>query len=107
MCDDAITNPVCPACLHKGVRQWLLEQRELRLAAEVLDATVQDIVAGSTNCIKCRSPMAVCAYCYTKDIFDVIKRRPALVDNYLIYFNFDLEHLGWEQTARDIAEENY
>ena len=107
MCEEAITTPVCPACLHKGVRQWLLEQSETRLADDVLDTTVRDIIGGSTDCIKCHSPMGVCAYCYTKDVFDVIKRRPSLVNDYLVYFNFDLEHMGWEQSARLITDDHY
>ncbi len=115
MCDEAITNPVCPNCLHSGVRQWLIEQQELRLAQKVLDITQCNIKNdlhdldknehGNTLCIKCHSPMDVCTYCYTKDVFDVVKSKSSLVAEYLMFFNFDLEHLGWEQDARYIVSD--
>jgi hypothetical protein len=113
MCEETITNPVCPDCLHSGVRQWLVEQQETRLAQTVLDITIADVknlqhralVEDSTLCIKCNRSMNVCTYCYTKDVFDVIKSKPLLVAEYMMFFNFDLEHMGWEQDARNIVSD--
>jgi hypothetical protein len=106
MCEEPITNPICPACLQEGVRQWLLEQRQGQLAAEVR-ALTSVIFAnhGDVFCIKCDSAMALCAYCYTKEVFNVIKDHQHLVKQYLAYFNYDLQHLGWEQDARAYTDD--
>ena len=100
MCEEAITNPICPACLQEGVQQWLKEQQQDTLVDEVGELT-RGIFAnhGSTFCIKCGSCMGLCAYCYTKEVFDVIKCCPTLITQYLEYFNYDLGHMGWEQDA--------
>lgn len=106
MCEEPITNPICPACLQEGVRQWLLEQRQEELADEV-DELTRNVFAnsGETFCIKCDNSMALCAYCYTNEVFGLIKQHPRLVKNYLSYFNFDLDHLGWEEEARTYIDE--
>lgn len=100
MCEEPITNPVCPACLQEGVQQWLHEQGQEELVVEVQELT-RDVFAnsGETFCIKCNSCMSLCAYCYTKEVFHIIKEHPTLVAQYLSYFNYDLDHLGWEQDA--------
>jgi len=105
MCEEPITNPVCPSCLQEGVQQWLLEQREEPLAEQVSELT-RSVFAnmGGTFCIKCDSCMSLCAYCYTKEVFDVIKQHPRLVEEYLVYFNFDLGHLGWQREAETYIE---
>ena len=101
MCEEAITNPICPACLQEGVQQWLMEQRQDELVHEVQELTRCTFANnGDTFCIKCDNLMSLCAYCYTKEVFGLIKHHPDLVESYLTYFNYDLEHLGWEQDAR-------
>ena len=105
MCEETITNPVCPACVHKGIRQWLLEQQELHLATDVLEVTLCDSnvhALDNMECIKCHNSMAICTYCYSKNVFDVIKSKPLLIAEYMMFFNFDLEHMGWEQDARNL-----
>jgi hypothetical protein len=49
--------------------------------------------------------MGLCTYCYTKEVFAIVKQRPRLVAEYLDFFNYDLEHLGWEQEALLYVEE--
>lgn len=104
VCEEPITNPICPACLKEGVSQWLLEQGQYGLLGEV-DEMTRGVFAnsGSTFCIKCDSLMGLCAYCYTKEVFDIVKRHPRLVADYLVYFNFDLGHMGWEREALDFV----
>jgi hypothetical protein len=100
LCEEAITNPICPACLQEGVQQWLFEQGEEKLVDEVNEVT-RGVFAnnGDTYCIKCDSSMALCAYCYTQSIFNIIKEHPKLLRQYVEYFNYDLGHMGWEQDA--------
>lgn len=100
MCEETITNPICPACLQEGVQQWLLEQGQAQLADDVNELT-RGVFAnnGDAFCIKCDSVMSLCAYCYTKEVFNLVKEHPRLVRHYLDYFNYDLGHMGWEQDA--------
>lgn len=99
-CEEVITNPLCPVCLQKGVQQWLGDEHNDVLSREV--SLMTDNALGETPCIRCGSPMGLCVYCYTKDVFDLVKRYPVLLRSYLSYFNFDLHHLGWEREAREI-----
>jgi hypothetical protein len=100
LCDEHITNPLCPACLQEGVLQWLEEQGYHLLALEVSEVTRAVFAnSGSTFCIRCDSCMRLCAYCYTKELFEVIRREPMLACEYLAFFSFDLEHAGWEREA--------
>lgn len=102
-CEEEITNPLCPQCLHGEMRQWLLEQGEMRLAKRLGSLPVpQD---SETHCVKCQSPMAICAYCCTQDAMPLVRHDAKLLAQYLTYFNFDLGHLGWEQEARAYLQE--
>ena len=107
MCEEIITNPVCPGCIQEGVQQWLWEQRQDELANNVGELT-RNVFAnhGDTFCIKCDSAMSLCAYCYTGSVFGLICHNPRLVQQYLDYFNYDLLHLGWEREARSQLEDN-
>ena len=102
-CEEEITNPLCPQCLHEEMRQWLLEQGEDRRAATVGSFPVPG--NGETTCIKCHAPMAICTYCCTRDALPLVRDDRKLLAQYLLYFNFDLGHLGWEQEAQAYLEE--
>jgi hypothetical protein len=106
LCEEPITNPLCPACIGSGVRQWLLERGQKTLADSVSEATLRVFAnSGETFCIVCNNDMDVCTYCYTKEIFDLVKSHPNLLQEFVMFFNFDLEHLGWEREARDYLPE--
>ena len=104
-CEEEITNPLCPSCVHDGVRQWLLEAGETRLAHDARAISSGLDADGEVTCVHCGVSMRVCAYCVTKEFFHLVARKPALVPEYLALFNFDLEHLGWERDARAYIDE--
>ena len=99
LCEEVITNPLCPCCLNEEAQQWLKEQGQDALANETHWISSGLVQNGSTNCIKCKNPMAVCTYCTTQDMMHVVKHNKRLLEQYLVYFNFDLGHMGWEQEA--------
>jgi hypothetical protein len=113
MCEEAITNPICPSCLQQGVQQWLMEQQRNDLVSEIEELTVGVFANnGDAFCIKCDNLMSLCAYCYTKEVFHVVKKHPKLLALYVDYFNYDLEletsevrkdrkipHVGWSKEA--------
>ncbi len=88
-----------------GVRQWLLERGEIRLAREARQIASGLDVPGDIGCLRCGVSMRVCAYCVTKELFHLVAKKPVLVAEYLALFNFDLEHLGWERDARAYLDE--
>jgi len=104
-CNEEITNPLCPACVYAGVRQWLLERGETRLAQDTRAVASGMGASGDVACVHCGAPMRLCAYCVTKEFFHLVARKPGLVREYLALFNFDLEHLGWERDARAYIDE--
>ncbi|MBR9700606.1 hypothetical protein GOV11_01950 [Candidatus Woesearchaeota archaeon] len=102
LCEEPITNPICPGCLREGVRQWLWEERREELVPAVEELT-RGIFRnmGDIHCIKCNSLMSVCTYCYTEEVFRLIRHYPELVAQYLEFFNYDLGHQGWAKEARE------
>lgn len=99
LCEEVITNPLCPCCLNEEAQQWLMEQGYAALADETHWIASSLVQNGNVRCIKCQNPMAVCTYCTTQDLMHVVKRNKDLLKQYLVYFNYDLAHLGWEQDA--------
>jgi hypothetical protein len=48
-------------------------------------------VAGETKCILCQSFMALCAHCFSKDIYQYLEEKhPKLAQEFLTNFDFDL-----------------
>ena len=119
VCNEPITNPICAACLSEEVRQWLGEKGQDALARAVGDMTRAIAIGGdhsrasrkrwcwshaTTRCILCNSRMHLCAYCYTGEVFELVKEQTHLVEEFLTFCSFDLGHMGWEQEARTYIE---
>jgi hypothetical protein len=114
-CDEQITNPLCAACLGDGIVQWLRERSHSELATDVRALTGQVAISAARKhrkhfrhgpiwCVACGAGMKLCTYCYTRDVFDLIKREQSLVSEFLRFWNFDLDHMGWEQEASAYAD---
>lgn len=99
VCGEVITNPLSAARLHEGVTDWLRDEGREDLV-EVTRPAPDFAIESDTTCIKSGRPMSLCTYCYTGDVMALIREDPKLLERFLTYFNFDLEHLGWEQEAR-------
>ena len=92
ICQEAITNPICPACLQREVAHWLADKKPalvagLRSYTEVFSTYGHKGV----RCIICGSDMKICAHCFCKDIYDFLKAE--ILENtedFVTSFNFDL-----------------
>jgi hypothetical protein len=85
ICDEVISNPICPDCINKEVRDFLAEQ-EMELYEDQSEY-------GSTRCIICGKNMSVCPSCYTNELYGIIKNlHPSLEDDFKTFFNFELGH---------------
>lgn len=85
VCNEVISNPICPNCINKEIKDWLAERK-----IELID---DNNGIGSTKCIICGNSMDICPSCYTNDIYDIIKKKhPSLKHEFKNYFNFELRH---------------
>ena len=81
-CREGITNPICPACLAKEIKNW---RKDMNLAS------APDMDYG-VDCILCSRKMSICAHCYCKDVyFDLLEEQPELADEFIETFNFGLK----------------
>lgn len=86
VCDEAISNPICPDCLAKQMRNWLVEFDPL-LASEVDGFSIE----GDTTCLFCGQGMSICAHCYSMDVYEQLAVKNAkLAQEFVSHFDFDL-----------------
>ena len=100
ICDTVITNPVCPFCLEEGIKDWLSQKKPSLV--KYLDTIVKEYITGveETRCVVCKRKMNLCAYCYTKEVFDLLKEKaPELITEFVTFFNFDLYYEGYKKEA--------
>jgi len=89
-CESNIVNPICNDCLSEGVACWVGERLGPTAASAVFDITAAlKHPFGDISCIKCSEPMAVCGYCYTDELLSILQRHPAVMAQFLYYFNLE------------------
>lgn len=92
ICQEAVTNPICPDCLQREIEHWLADinpslVHTLRDYTGIFKAYSHDGI----NCIICGEEMQVCAHCFCNDIYQLLKED--LGENaadFLFSFNFEL-----------------
>ncbi len=85
-CNQAITNPVCAQCLAEQMKVMVGEQDDL--LAGGIEAFPMD---GETQCIICGRKMALCAHCFSKDIYLFLKdKKSPVAHDFLAKFDFEL-----------------
>ena len=86
VCEEVITNPICPDCLARQMKAWLGETHpEL---ARTIDG---GYVPGETNCLFCGQDMGICAHCYSKDVYEQLALSDeSLAREFMARFDFQL-----------------
>jgi hypothetical protein len=85
-CDDVITNPICTECLASRMRM-VIKEHDQSLANEIRGIEVK----GETTCIFCNKKMAICAHCFSREVYDfVLERNVTAAEDFLSKFDFDL-----------------
>ncbi len=95
ICDEAITNPVCPECLERQVMYWIADFKpELISILRDIGSSVKTFNHSNTSCIICGSEMNVCAHCYCKEIYLwlIENKHVELAMKFLESFNFELDY---------------
>ena len=88
VCDEAITNPICPDCLAKKMRNWLVEFGP-QLASEVDGFSIEGET--DTTCLFCGQGMSICAHCYSMDVYEQLAVKNAkLAQEFVSRFDFGL-----------------
>ena len=84
VCREGITNPICPGCLAKEIGYW---RPELKTSLATPAASAE-----SVRCMFCGKGMSICAHCYSRDIYDLIKEEfPWLAEEFIERFDFGLK----------------
>ena len=94
VCEDAITNPICPECLEKEVKHWLSDNHS-SLIPKMRDYTgiFNTFTHDGVDCVICGSNMNVCAHCYCKEVHGFLRNQLGKdAEEFLFSFNFELMH---------------
>ena len=86
VCNEIITNPICPDCLAEKMQYWLAENNP-KLARNIKGYHLD----GPTKCIFCGKGMSICAHCFSRDIYDYLEEKSQrLAKEFAARFDFDL-----------------
>ncbi|HHE36856.1 MAG TPA: hypothetical protein ENL16_03525 [Candidatus Woesearchaeota archaeon] len=97
VCEEVITQPVCPACLEREMIEWLVQKEKDEDKAGLIDFIKKTTISlrghgyAQTKCVICGKNMRVCAHCYCKEILDYInKEYPELEEEFITHFDFNI-----------------
>ena len=101
LCEEYITNPLCPTCISEQVIDWLGE-RMPNLVKEFKQESVSLSLGlfNNNSCIKCKGFMDICTYCYTEHVLEWLQSKNVsedLISEFLRFFHFDLERKGYSK----------
>lgn len=88
LCNDVITNPICPDCLTSRVFSWLSEKNQL-LAKKIKALNLKS--ESGTACLFCGKKMDICAHCFCFDIYEFLEQNSqSLAKEFAARFDFDI-----------------
>ncbi len=104
-CGYNIVHPLCPECIAKGFKQWLLrfpkDEADLRKKVNKFLKTHKDTDGHSKKCASCgKQNVHTCPYCFTEYLYGITKEAGLGVralSEFLFIFNFDFEHNGYSR----------
>lgn len=95
ICDEAITNPVCPECLEKEILYWISEKKpSLMPILQNIGNSVKEYSHENTSCAICGSNMNVCPHCYCFEIYSwlIENEYKELGHEFLEQFDYELKY---------------
>lgn len=85
-CEDVITTPICAECLAERM-QVVIQEYDSELAKQIKGMHID----GDTKCIFCGQGMALCAHCFSREIYEFINQKnKVLAEEFVSRFDFDL-----------------
>jgi len=107
LCEQQITNPICPERLESQMKTWLVETRpELIELLEEESKVFMPCTDSDDVCIITKARMNVCVYCYTEHIFNwlrSLKVDKTVMQEFMQYFDFDLGRKGYYEYAEALG----
>lgn len=89
LCQETITNPLCPDCLAHEMADWVFARAKIVQLVKEEARLTKSFNHGTTKCIKCNNQFSVCTYCFTENVLDSISAQaPELRTEYITFFNF-------------------
>ncbi|MBW2963352.1 hypothetical protein KY306_01085 [Candidatus Woesearchaeota archaeon] len=86
ICNEVITNPICPDCLAERMQDWLM-QTNPKLAKDIRGYRLD----GKTKCLFCGKGMSICAHCFSMDIYEYLSDNSLeLATEFAARFDFEL-----------------
>jgi hypothetical protein len=84
-CREGITNPICPECLAREMNYW---------KSDIGTVTPMATANTGVKCLFCGRDFNICAHCYSRDIYDLIKEKhPELAEEFLDMFGLKEDFL--------------
>ncbi|MDP3026749.1 MAG: hypothetical protein Q8N63_03505 [Nanoarchaeota archaeon] len=99
ICNEPITNPICPVCLSAEINIWSTNypnlRRELSPRLKKHLRKLQQQAKDAAQCIKCNEKrMSVCPYCFIREILgelDALGANKIIKKEFLQFFNYYTE----------------
>ena len=99
ICNEPITNPICPVCLSAEIDIWSTNypnlRRELVPRLKKLLRRIQQRTNDAVQCIKCNEKrIFVCPYCFIRDVLvelDGLEANKLVKKEFLQFFNYYTE----------------
>lgn len=92
VCDEGITNPICPECLNKEMQVWFFENKPGMMGP------LKDIIESFRSythfegkCAICSQNMNVCSHCFSKEVYDkLLDEDELLAGQFLTSFDYEI-----------------
>jgi hypothetical protein len=107
ICNEPISNPLCPVCLTTEIEAWLTLYPSLRQdLIPRLEKKFKHSIKDAVQCIKCNNQSSVCPLCFTKTVLNelrAIRVNKIILREFLQFFNFDFEHVVYTKDAEELG----
>lgn len=99
LCNEPITNPICPVCLSEEIEIWSTNYPDLRreLVPRIKKnlIKIQQQTKEAVQCIKCNeNRIFVCSYCFIREVLDELddlNSSKMIKKEFLQFFNYCTE----------------
>ena len=109
-CKEAISNPICPACLTTQIEAWLAtypDRNKILARIKNYVEKTNNLTGKTTQCISCGKKRAsLCPYCFTEYVLNELKRihvNRLILKEFMQFFNYDFEHAGYSKEAERLG----
>ncbi|MBI4448693.1 hypothetical protein HY641_01545 [Candidatus Woesearchaeota archaeon] len=96
VCDEGVTNPICPGCLEQESTQFLLDHKPtliplLRARSKIFNVPMDAV----SICVSCGDAIKVCPHCYCKEIaLWLYEDHPNIARQFVTTFNYELKSVA-------------